>query len=420
MIKIIFGVIFAGALYYVVNPLLGRRVSWVDAEEPDDERMRELELAKKINLKALKDIEFELASSKINDEDFQELKEHYSRKVSRIMGLIEDLAGEEEGAVEAHHSGRGGKDPEGDEGPDEEGLDKDEDEDELDEEEEELEEEELDEEEEDDGETFQARDGDYEDEEWDEDEDDEYEHRSVKGPILAVVAFALAVGVGVALFQMGKRSAAPVPIALAPVAQVPVAPLPATPAPVAQVPVAPLPATPAPVTPAPATPAASQPSPYSEQAGLEHLVKYVRENPWNVTSHIILGEYYLDAGNTNVALAHFLSAEGIKPADGRVLSNLGKTYRKLGNTDQAIEKFKAAADAEPESLEHLYQLGLVYGYEKGDRTQAFILFEEILSRQPSDELRATVDEETRKLAEQTGRHLSIPETRPTPVPPLAQ
>lgn len=117
MVKIIFGVIFAGALYYVLTPLLGRRVGWVDAEDPDDERMRELELQKKINLKALKDIEFELASGKINDEDYQELREHYSRKVSRIMGLIEDLT--EKGSVEAHHGGQGKKDPEDDEGSDE-------------------------------------------------------------------------------------------------------------------------------------------------------------------------------------------------------------------------------------------------------------------------------------------------------------
>jgi len=96
MVKIIFGVIFAGVLYYVLTPLLGRRVGWVEAEDPDDERMRELKLTKKINLKALKDIEFELASGKINDEDYTELKEHYSRKVSRIMGLIENFTGEEE------------------------------------------------------------------------------------------------------------------------------------------------------------------------------------------------------------------------------------------------------------------------------------------------------------------------------------
>jgi tetratricopeptide (TPR) repeat protein len=398
MIKIIFGVIFAGALYYVLTPLRGRRVSWVDTEDPDDERMRELELTKKINLKALKDIEFELASGKINDEDYLELKEHYSRKVSRIMSLIEDLTGEEEeGTVEAHHGGRGKSDPEDNEDPDVDEEDLDDDDEELEEDEEELDDDEdWDEEEEDDDETFQSKGDDDEDEEWDED-DDEYEHRSLKGPILTVIALALAVGVGVALFQMGKRSAAPARVALAPAAPVPVAQAPTTPAPTTPAPATPAPVTPAPATPAPTTPAASQLSPYSEQAGLEHLVKYVQENPWNVTSHIILGEYYLDAGNTNVALAHFQSAEGIKPGDGRVLSNLGQTYRKLGNTDQAIEKFRAAADAEPESLEHLYQLGLVYGYDKRNLTQALALFEEILSRQPDENLRVTVDEELRKL-----------------------
>jgi len=399
MIKIIFGVIFAGVLYYVVNPLLGRRVSWVDAEEPDDERMRELELAKKINLKALKDIEFELASGKINDEDFLELRDHYAHKVSRIMGLIEDLAGEEEGAIEAHHGGRGKKDPEGDEGSDEseneldedeydeEDDDEDDDEDGNEDDDDEYDDDEYDDDEDeeegddDEDEILQGSDNDYEDDEWDEDEDDEYERRNVKGPTLTVLVLALAVGVGVALFQMGKKSAAPAPAA-------PITSLPA-PSNYQAGASQPLPSNEQANT--------SLPAPSNEQAGLEHLVKYVQENPWNVTSHLILGEYYLDAGDTNVALAHFISAEGIKPDSGRVLSNLGQTYRKLGNTDQAIDKFKAATAAEPESLEHLYQLGLVYGYDKGDLTQALALFEEILSRQPDENLRVTVGEELRKL-----------------------
>jgi len=380
VIKIIFGVIFAGALYYVIAPLLGRRVNWIDAEHPDDERMRELELTKKINLKALKDIEFELASGKINDEDYLELRDHYVRKVSRTLGLIEDLAGKEEGAVDARYGERGKGAPDVDEGLYE-------DEDELDENEED------DKDDEDDEEIIQGRDGDDVDEEWDEDEDDEYEHRSVKGPTLIVLALVLAVGMGVALFQMGKSSAVPAPTASAPAASAPAASAPAALAPAALAPAALAPAAPAPVV-----PVASQPSfSSSDQAGLEHLLQYVQENPWNVTSHIILGEYYLDAGNIDVALAHFVNAEGIKPDNGRVLSNLGKAYRKLGNLDQAIEKFRAASAAEPEVLEHLYQLGLVYGYDKGDRTQALELFEEILSRQPDEELRATVDEELRKL-----------------------
>jgi tetratricopeptide (TPR) repeat protein len=376
MVKIIFGVIFAGALSYVIIPLLGRKVSWVDAEDPDDERIREYELEKKINLKALKDIEFELASGKINEEDYQELKDHYLRKVSRIMGRIEDLTGEEENSVEAHHGGRGTGGSEEDEGsdendddlnedddePDEDEGDPDEDWDEEDEDDDELDEDEddWDDDDDDDEKILQNSDDDDEDEEWDDEE--EYELRSVKGPIIVVLALALIVGVGVAFFQMGKKSALK----------------------------------------APAAPVASLSSPSSGQAGLEHLVRYVQENPWNVTSHLVLGEYYFGIGNTNLALAHFVSAEEVAPGDGRVLSNLGKAYRKLGNPDQAIEKFTAAADAQPESLEHLYQLGLVYGYDKGDRSRARELFEEVLSRQPEEELRITVDEELKKLATETG------------------
>jgi len=362
MVKIIFGVLFVGALYYVIIPLLGKRVNWVDAEDPLDEKLRELDLEKRINLKALKDIEFELASGKINDGDYLDLKEHYSRKVSRILYLIEVLEEEEKEAAAAHHGRRERDDPPVGEGFSED--ERDPGEDELDEDEDELEENEMENDElEMDEDELDEDDG----EGWDEVEEDEYDGRRVKRLTLAVIALALAVGTGFALFQMGKRSAARGPVALAPPA-----------------------------------PAVSLPSSSSDQAGLEYLVQYVQENPWNVTSHLILGEYYLDAGDTGVALAHFLSAEGIKPGDGRVLSDLGKTYRKLGNTDQAIEKFQAAIDAEPDALEYLYQLGLIYSYEKGDRTQARELFKEIITRQPDEELQATVKKELRKLGEETG------------------
>ena len=107
MIKIIFGIVTAGAFFYVITPLLGHKVSWVEAHDPFDERVRELELKKKINLKALKDIEFELASGKINDEDYQELRAHYLHKVSGIMNRIGALEGEKAEAVEADHGEQG-------------------------------------------------------------------------------------------------------------------------------------------------------------------------------------------------------------------------------------------------------------------------------------------------------------------------
>lgn len=96
MVKILFAILVTGTLFYVATPLFGRKVQWVDAEEPGDEKIRELQLKKKINLKALKDIEFELASGKINDEDYQQLRAHYMHKVSGIMDRMEAMALEKE------------------------------------------------------------------------------------------------------------------------------------------------------------------------------------------------------------------------------------------------------------------------------------------------------------------------------------
>ena len=333
MIKIIFGVIFAGTIYYVLHPLLGRRVTWIDAEDPDDERLQELEMEKRINLKALKDIEFELASSKINDEDYTELREHYARKVSRVMDLIEDvkMGGE---AI-----------PEDEEAPDQY-ADYDEDDDDY-----------FDE-------DLQP-DEDWDDGDWDEDQQECYPRRSMLGPAVLALSLLLAAFTGAALYQMGKKSAQPGPTT--PIASR---------SPLANSQVPPL---------------------SSEKAGLDHLVQYVQENPWNVTSHLILGEYYFGEGNTDLALSHFMNAEAVDPEDSRVLYSLGKAYRVMGKPDQAIEKLEAAAKIDPDSLQLLYQLGLVYGYDKGDQRHARELFEEILTRNPDQELRATVNEELRRL-----------------------
>ncbi|UCG39114.1 MAG: tetratricopeptide repeat protein [bacterium] len=377
MVKVIFALVSLGALYYVLIPLIGRRVAWVERERPEDERLRDLRTQKRISLRALKDIEFELASGKISEADHRELREHYLKRASRVMAQLEALEAEgpsaprtEEDDAEAHAGetlSRHGKKGEG-------GL-----EEELEGEGEQVDpgalphdgddgevEDDWDEEEED---------WDDSDEDWDEEEDDTREGRSasedgvrvqdldghpvrgVRGPVIAVLALAFALGTGVAFFEMGKRSA--------------------------QL--------------APEAPVASLPGADAEQAGLEHLVKYVQENPWNVTSHLILGEYYLETGDVQLALTHFMNAEEYAPADGRVLGNLGKAYRSLGNPDLAMEKFQAASRAEPGSPIHLYQMGLVLGFDKGDRRQARKLFERVLAMDPDDRLRAEVMEQMEKL-----------------------
>lgn len=372
MLKIIFGLVFTATAYYVLRPLFGGRVPWQEAANPDDERIRHLELTKKINLKALKDIEFELAAGKINDQDYEDLRDHYMHKVSSVMHRLEELRtggkSDKKDDWESLVNNRSDVDNDGEDeeveaaaaaAPGDAGG---------------LEQEAIDEEQglETDEYSDEHDDDDYEDEY--DDDHDEYTYgpgrvarppgRSPGGRVMVVAVITLAVGFGLVVFQMGRKSA---------------------------------------TVEAPRVAYAPQAVTVDEgEAGLEHLVEYVEKNPWNVTSHLILGEYYFDTGDMDQALTHFTSAEQVAPGNGRVLSDLGRAYRKLGDTDRAIEKFQAAVDAEPDMLEHLYQLGLVFGYDKGDTSRARELFQQILSRQPDEELRIRVKTEMEKLGTSKG------------------
>ncbi len=82
------------ALFYALEPLMQERFAWVEEESELVEEIQVLEAEKKIYLKALKDIDFEHASEKINSDDFEDLKTHYRTKVAHLMESIEELEDE--------------------------------------------------------------------------------------------------------------------------------------------------------------------------------------------------------------------------------------------------------------------------------------------------------------------------------------
>jgi len=83
------------ALFYALEPLMQERFAWVEEESELVEEIQVLEAEKKIYLKALKDIDFEHASEKINSDDFEDLKTHYRTKVAHLMESIEELEDKE-------------------------------------------------------------------------------------------------------------------------------------------------------------------------------------------------------------------------------------------------------------------------------------------------------------------------------------
>jgi len=81
----VFFIIASIAMVYALMPLMGGRQVWQEAPDVKDERIKSLEMEKASFLKALKDIEFELASNKINTDDYDKLRNHYRLKVAEVM-----------------------------------------------------------------------------------------------------------------------------------------------------------------------------------------------------------------------------------------------------------------------------------------------------------------------------------------------
>ncbi|MCF6187156.1 MAG: hypothetical protein L3J49_06725 [Desulfobulbaceae bacterium] len=85
-----FILITASIVAYSLAPLLRREERWLAAVESGTTR-KALEAEKTSYLRAMKDIEFEHASNKINDQDYAELRKHYGAKAAKIIRDLEQL-----------------------------------------------------------------------------------------------------------------------------------------------------------------------------------------------------------------------------------------------------------------------------------------------------------------------------------------
>ena len=91
MVTVIGTIIFLTALCYTLLPMMEKKEAWIRPTDAVADQRESLVRDKTIYLKALQDIDFEHASSKINADDYNELKSHYRQKVSSIIEAIEDL-----------------------------------------------------------------------------------------------------------------------------------------------------------------------------------------------------------------------------------------------------------------------------------------------------------------------------------------
>ncbi len=86
-----FILITACVVAYSLSPLLRPEEQWITGVDTGARR-RALEAEKKSSLRAMKDVEFEHASNKINDEDYASLRRHYGARAAKSIRALELLA----------------------------------------------------------------------------------------------------------------------------------------------------------------------------------------------------------------------------------------------------------------------------------------------------------------------------------------
>jgi len=90
----VFIIITGMETFYCLAPLLRAKEMWLAPVEHGATK-RALEEDKNSYLRAIKDIEFEHASNKINDQDYEELRKDYTIKAAKTIQAIEQITEEE-------------------------------------------------------------------------------------------------------------------------------------------------------------------------------------------------------------------------------------------------------------------------------------------------------------------------------------
>lgn len=78
-------------LAYILVPFMKPGQAWLRTSSEEDESIASLKAKKDSFLRAIKDIDFEYASKKINEEDYRDLKNHYSLKAAEMIKKLEKM-----------------------------------------------------------------------------------------------------------------------------------------------------------------------------------------------------------------------------------------------------------------------------------------------------------------------------------------
>jgi cytochrome c-type biogenesis protein CcmH/NrfG len=146
-------------------------------------------------------------------------------------------------------------------------------------------------------------------------------------------------------------------------------------------------AAPANAAPAQAEAAAPQPTgPTLEQTqAIAAAESITQREPKNAKAWIDLGNLYFDSHQPQKSVDAYSRALLLHPDDPDVLTDQGVMYRELGQFDSALANFEKASRLAPNHLQSLYNLGVVYGFDKKDVARAEEVWGRLIRMAPQSE-----------------------------------
>ncbi len=131
------------------------------------------------------------------------------------------------------------------------------------------------------------------------------------------------------------------------------------------------------------------------QQKIQTLEALVSREPNNRQAWVQLGHNFFDSGNPMKAIEAYDKALALDGNDPDVLTDQGVMYRRIGWFDKSIANFKKANELNPRHVNALFNMGIVYNQDLGDKVKAKEAWTRYLEITPSgqgaDKVRTMID-----------------------------
>lgn len=131
------------------------------------------------------------------------------------------------------------------------------------------------------------------------------------------------------------------------------------------------------------------------QQNIKQLEQILVKEPNNRNAWVQLGHNYFDSNQPMKAIEAYDKALTLDGNDPDVLTDQGIMYRRVGWFGKAVENLEKANELNPRHIQSLYNLGIVYRDDLGDKNKAKEAWTKYLEIAPSgtdsDQVRTMID-----------------------------